>query len=294
MKKYYRIQPIYHGWGYGYGFFSNYRICLEHLIHHHETKGDGIPYIDWGRTTWVEGFTPNMSDILGHTRQTSKLIPNGNPFDYWFDQDIPQADDIIVDCTVPRRSEIIDHSKHYFDEPDQLIRQQTVDKLYIKPKQFILDKVDKIYEKELKGYTTLGMMIRGTEFDAIHPEYGIFTIHDYIKKIQTILDENPQINKLFFVSEDGDYIEALSKAFPNSYYVPNVFRKTDETPEYYNKVHCWIEVSTKRENHCRLLGEEAIVQTKLLGKCDYLFGKTSGLFCGGILWNENIKKVFKI
>ena len=58
MKTFYNISPTNHGWGYGYGFFSNYRICLEQLIHHDETNGVGIPYIDWDRTTWIEGFNP--------------------------------------------------------------------------------------------------------------------------------------------------------------------------------------------------------------------------------------------
>jgi hypothetical protein len=111
---------------------------------------------------------------------------------------------------------------------------------------------------------------------------------------QKILLENPEITKLFIVSEDMNYINELHKAFPDSYFIPNVFRRTDETDEYINRVHCWPNVSTKRPDHCKLLGEETIIQTKLLGKCDYLFGRLSGVFAGAVLWNENIKKVFKI
>jgi hypothetical protein len=124
--------------------------------------------------------------------------------------------------------------------------------------------------------------------------YGIFDVNDYIREIKKILDNNPQITKLFLASEDMEYIESLHKAFPNSYFMPNVFRRTDETMEYINHVHCWPNVSTKRENHCKLLGEETIIQTKLLGKCDYLFGRLSGIFTGAVLWNDNLKQVFKI
>jgi len=56
----------------------------------------------------------------------------------------------------------------------------------------------------------------------------------------------------------------------------------------------WPNVDRKRVNQNELLGEETIIQTKLLGKCDYLFGKHSGVFCGGILWGEKIKKICKI
>jgi hypothetical protein len=285
MTNVYQIEPVNHGWGFGYGFFSNYRICLEQLIHHHETNGIGKPYIDWSRTTWVEGFNPFESRTL---------IPNGNPFDFWFDQHIPREGDSVVKCTNGPRPDLIDHGKHYFDEPNQLLRQQTIDKLYIKPKQFILDKIEDIFDKEFNGHVVLGVMARGTEYNLHHPMYGVFNVNDYIAEIRKILEENKEITKLFIVSEDMEYVEALKQAFPNSYFIENVFRRTDETMEYINRVHCWPNVSTKRENHCQLLGEEVIIQTKLLGKCDYLFGRLSGIFAGAILWNENIKQIYKI
>ena len=61
-----------------------------------------------------------------------------------------------------------------------------------------------------------------------------------------------------------------------------------------NRVFLWPNVTTKRKNQNKLLGEETIIQTKLLGKCDYLFGIHSGVFAGAILWGENITKTFKM
>jgi hypothetical protein len=285
MSKYYQITPTNHGWKFGYGFFSNHRICLEQLIHHHETNGDGIPYIDWGNTTWVEGFNPfDSTTIMGP----------GNPFDLWFDQLVPSEGDEVVRCTNSPRPDLIDHAKHYFDEPEQLNRQQVIDKLYVKPKQYIIDKIDEIYEKEFKDEVVLSVMARGTEYNLHHPMYGIFGVDDYIKEIGKILEENKDITKLFIVSEDMEYITAISQAFPNSYFIPDVFRRTDETMEYINRVHCWPNVSTKRENHCQLLGEEVIIQAKLMGKGKYLFGRLSGMLAGAVLWNDNLEKVFKI
>ena len=285
MKHIHSIPPTNHGWHFGYGFFSNYRICLEQLIHHHETGGKGIPYIDWGQTTWVEGFNPFESNVL---------VPNGNPFDFWFDQVIPEVIDNVTVCKNGARPDLIDHGKHYFDEPTELLRQQTIDKLYIKPKQYIVDKINKIYKDEFEGHTVLGLMARGTEYNLHHPMYGVFGVQDYINEVKKILEENKEITKIFIISEDMEYIDAISKAFPESYFIPNVFRRTDESMEYINRVHCWPNVSTKREEHCKLLGEEVIIQAKLMGKCDYLFGRLSGMLAGGVLWNENIKKVFKI
>ena len=287
MKTYSLITPTKHGWHYGYGFFSNYRICLEELIHHHESGSVETPYISWANTTWVEEINPFEN----------KLGPSDiNPFDFWFEQPIINSDDVVKNNEYPphQYGTIIDHAQHYFDNPIELNRQQSIDKLYIKPKQYILDKIDEIYEKEFKGHVVLALMARGTEYNLHHPMYGVFGVEDYIKEVSKILEENPEITKLFIVSEDMEYIDALTKAFPNSYYMPNVFRRTDETMEYINHVHCWPNVSKKREDHCRLLGEEVIIQAKLMGKSDYLFGRLSGMLAGGVLWSENIKKVFKI
>ena len=292
METFYNITPTNHGWGYGYGFFSNYRVCLERLINHINNNGEEKPYINWDSTTWIEGFNPFESKTI---------LNSYNPFDLWFDQDIPKKDDIVNQSrdfgspfTNNPRPGLIDYSKHYFDEPEELLKQQTIDRLYIKPKQYIIDKIDEIYKKELKDYVVLGVMARGTEYNVHHPMYGVFDVNDYILKIRKILDDNPQINKLFIVSEDSEYVNAIHAEFPSSYFMPNVFRRTDETMEYINRVHCWPNVSTKRLDHCKLLGEETIIQTKLLGKCDYLFGRLSGVLTGAILWNENIKELFKI
>lgn len=283
--EYYKIVPTNHGWGFGYGFFSNYRICLEQLIHHHESGDSKVPYIDWGGTTWVEGFNPFESEVL---------IPNGNPFDFWFDQQVPSEADNVTLCVRKSNPNSFDHAKHFFGEPSELNRQQSIDSKYLKVKQHITDKIDEIYEKEFKGHTVLAVMARGTEYNLHHPMYGVFDVNDYIREIGVVLKDIPDITKLFIVSEDTEYIEAITKAYPNSYFVPDVFRRTDETMEYINRVHCWPNVSTNREDHCKLLGEEVIIQAKLMGKSDYLFGRLSGVFTGAVLWSENIKEVIQL
>jgi len=291
MNTYYNITPKNVGWGWGYGFFSNYRLCLEQLILHYESGSKDIPYINWSKTTWVEGFDPFESQICES---------NVNPFDFWFDQLIPNLSDTIINCTNGARPDIIHHAKHYFDEPEQLKRQQEVDKLYIKPKQYLIDKINEIYDNELSGHTVLGVMIRGSEYNqkTVNIDgfnlYGNHDISYYIEEIQKILDIHPEIDKLYLVSDEIDYINKLYDKFPSSYFIPNVFRRTDETMEYIFKVQHWMNVSKKREDHNKLLGEETIIQTKLLGKCDYLFGRLSGVLLSGVLWNEKLKNIYII
>jgi hypothetical protein len=285
--KYYNISPIFCQGQIGNGFFSNYRVCLEKLIIYHDNFiMSGTPYINWSNTTFVDGFFDKNS-----FNDNDQLI---NPFNYWFDQSIPNIDDELDNFIYSRQiPPIIDHRLHYFDNQQELDLQKKIDALYIKPKKFILDKVDEIYNKELNGHTILGVMVRGSEYNMYHPEYGIFNIDDYLREIDKILAENTKITKLFVVSEETEYVEKITNYFKSSYFVPNVFRRTDETIDDIKNVH-WINQSQKRKNHCKLLGEEVIIQTKLLGKCDYLFGKHSGTIAGAILWGENIKKFYKI
>ena len=143
----------------------------------------------------------------------------------------------------------------------------------------------------VEGYKVLGLVARGTENILHHPQYGTFGIEDYINYVKAYLQENKDIDKVYIVSEDSHWVEALHKALPNSYFVPDVFRRTDETMEYMNRVHCWPCVSNKRKNQAQLLGEEIILQAKLLGKCQHLAGKHGGIMAGGVLWSENTEKV---
>jgi hypothetical protein len=296
MKKYYSISPIFNPGGIGSGFFSNYRIVLEKLINFDKNPNGMVPYVNWANTTFVDGFNPIIEN--GYVIGGDMVIDDtNNPFNLWFDQENPynlntQLDNIIISPI--ERTMNIDHTKHYFNDTE-LLKQQEVDRKYIKPKQYILDKIDEIYEKEFKGHVVLGIMARGSEYNHWHGDiYGVFGSDDYIKKIKEILDNNPEITKLFIVSDETDYVNAIHKAFPSSYFMPNVFRRTDETDEYINRVPCWMNVSTKRNDHCKLLGEETIIQTKLLGKCDYLFGRKCGVLSGAVLWNENIKELITL
>ena len=297
MKKYYSISPIFNPNGIGSGFFSNYRIVLEKLSYYHENGNLGTPYINWANTTFVDGFNPIF--VNGQTTGEFMTMDDTiNPFNLWFNQEnpyelnIPEENIIITPIDRVNHPYRIEHSQNYFNNPTELKRQQTIDKLYIKPKQYIIDKIDDIYEKELKGHSVLGVMARGSEYNHWHGNiYGVFGVDKFISGIEAALKNNPEIDKIFIVSDETDYVNKISEAFPSSYFVPDVFRRTDETLEYINEIPYWMNISDKRKNHCSLLGEETVIQTKLLAKCDYLCGIHCGVLAGAVLWNENIKKI---
>lgn len=295
-KTFYSISPICELNGIGSGFFSNYRRCLDKLIDFHQMNRTETVYINWANTTFVEEFNPisHYGKIIGGEMP---IDDSNNPFNHWFEQENPYELNVPVNNIIISSMEMshnINHCVDYFNEPS-LELQQLVDRKYIKIKDNIQQKIDSIYQQHFDGHTVLGVMLRGSEFDYWHGDlYGYQSIKSYILAIKKILLGNPQITKLFIVSDETEYVNKTSDTFPSSYFIPNIFRRTDETDEYIIRVGCWMNVSKKRENHCRLLGEETIIQTKLLSKCDYLFGRHCGIIAGAVLWNENIKKIFRL
>ena len=75
----------------------------------------------------------------------------------------------------------------------------------------------------------------------------------------------------------------------------DVYRRTDESIEdivAFSLLYCLV---TPRENHKRLLGEECLIQAKLLSKSDYLLVKQCGTASAAIFFAENnLKNVFYI
>ena len=254
-------------------------------------------YINWANTTFVEEFNPliHYGEIIGGEMP---IDDSNNPFNHWFEQENPYelnvpVDDIII-SNIERPPTNINHGMDYFNDPS-LELQQFVDRKYIKIKDIIQQKIDSLYQEHFDGHNVLGVMLRGSEYNHWHGGiYGEQSINTYISKIKKVLLKNPQITKLFIVSDETEYVNKISDAFPSSFFLSNIFRRTDETDEYIKRVPCWMNVSKKRENHCKLLGEETIIQTKLLSKCNSIFGRHCGIIAGAVLWNEKINKIFKI
>jgi hypothetical protein len=288
-KIFYNISPNIRD-NYGSGFFANYRISLSKLISFHNQNIDGIPYVNWSRTLFVEGFTcdPTYPECLEKNPKESSY----NPFDFWFEQQIPNSHDKILNFEHNILSGIINHSKNYWKESGLDI-QRVVDNLYIKPKRHLIENINNTYKNYFEGGEILGVVARSTEYQTFHKEYGFFTPENYIRTIEKILSMNNEIKKIFIVCEDLEFLLQIKNHFNSiSFYLENVYRRTDEPYSYVNKTICWPNFSNRRENHCRLLGEETIIQTKLLGQCDYLVGGHSGVMSGAILWGEKIKNFY--
>ncbi len=261
------------------GFFSNFFYVISMLI---ECDQKGLtPYVDLRRTSFVEGYNPYFDPIP---------VNPPNPWDLWFIQEQPTEEDILVPVEFSTKN--FAHDIHLWGRADLPYARSIADKyVHIRPQ--ILSRFWTLYNELLQGKTVLGVMARGCEFNTYHPEFGKHDISSWLGATTAVLRQHPEITDVFLVTEDSSYIEPFCKEFPNTIYLKDVFRRTKQTMNFMINTPLWPSMDSPRENHCKLLGEECLIQALLLGRSDYLCVKQCGTSSGAIFYaTDNLKDVF--
>ena len=254
------------------GFFSNFFSSLSTAMD--SEKNGLIPYIVLDRTIFAE-----YSDVKGV-----------NTFNWWFDQQIPDSDDLVIN--IPNNLDNINQATRLWQREDVPSIRYFFNK-YFKVKDHIKESVELFYEEKLKCKITVSVMARGTEYTKMHAHYGNHTVYSFIDSVKKVIEEHPEVNNVFLVTEDNDWVEAFKNEFSNLTYM-DVFRKTDQPIEAWENRTEWAYENPRRANHTRILGEECLTQALLLGKCDYFVCKQCGTSSAGILFNENFKNVYYV
>jgi hypothetical protein len=262
----------------GGGFFANFFSAVSNIVTCHQHGL--IPYVNSSKTAFAEGFTVTDGAPLN----------SDNPWDWWFDQETPTDNDIIVPINFDPTINF-SHEHRVWQRPDIPYVKTIVDK-YIHIKKEILEKVDEYKVKNFDNHVVLGIMARGAEMNAIHPQYGNQTIETWVQGTKDILNKHPEIDVIFMVTEDSNYIPIFLNEFPDTIYLKGVFRKTDETLEDMIRFSLFYCIANTRENHSKILGEECLTQALLLSKCDYLLVKQCGTSSAAIFYGDKIKDVF--
>jgi hypothetical protein len=265
----------------GGGFFSNY-FCMLAMTMTCDQR-NLKPYIDLSNTAFVEHYNPY--------KDPPPVNPE-NPWDWWFEQDHPTESDTII--PIEFNLQPFNQDKDIWKRPD-LPFARSIAKKYFHVRPHILKRVDDHYEELLKGKVTLGVMARGCEMNTYHSEFGVFTIESWLNQIPEILALHPEINSIFLVTEDSHFIPDFVDKFLNTVYLKDVFRRTTETLSQMVNIPLWPCFSSARENHCRLLGEECLIQAMLLGRCDYMLIRQCGTALGASLYaTESLKDVIYV
>lgn len=247
------------------GFFSNYfsvlstmGICLSRGL---------IPYVD-ATNTW---FNPTCNFIDDSVSDVTI-----NPWDWWFIQEKEEGA-TFVELGLDRGG--ITHVPSEFSNYYALPLMREVADRHCKIKFNILEEEELLYEQHIKNKNTLGILARGTEMLVHHPEYPKVFPSTWPGVIKFVLDRHPDIGNIFLVSDDRRIIESVLEAYPEVKYLEHFFRSSNQTEEELsNKVSPWWLFSPDgNPDHRKRVGEEALIQTRLLSKCNYFVGSHSGM-----------------
>lgn len=244
------------------GFFSNITFILNHLKICEEMNF--IPIID------LQNYPSLHNEI--------KIIKNTkNSWEYYFEKlNKYSLDEVYKSKNVYLSSETF-QKKMFIDMTNNKIS-KNFNK--IKVKKEILHKVNNFYKKKFdKNDKILGVHFRGSTYKTARGHGFPLTKDLMIKNIQFLLKKF-NYNKIFLVTEEQEYLKTLKENFRDKLIYYNSFRmkKLDSFKIY------------PRKNHRYLLGEEILIETILLSKCDGLtFIKSNVISAAKMFAKKKIK-----
>lgn len=170
-------------------------------------------------------------------------------------------------------------------------------KKYISIKPNIIDKIDLFYEENLKpNKTKIAVHLRGGRGakelyheDNVQLEYYKDCINEWI------LDNNIENYCIFVASDSNQAIKYMSSNFKNVKFYP-----CHRTDSYYINGKSYADVQEVGWNpkgkqfmpHKRAeIGEEALIESQLLSKCDIMFHHDSLLAIGAANFNPNMELI---
>jgi hypothetical protein len=259
----------------GSGFYSNYFSVLS-TIQDCTTK-KLKPYVD-ASNTW---FNPTYN-VKDNTVSDLSI----NPWDWWFIQN--KKEDITSSVKVGINRQHINHRPDFFVFSKSKSRFKALAKEFCAIKSYILEEEELLYKQYIENKNTLGILARGTEMLIHHPEYPKVITSSWPEIIKLCLSQNPDIDNIFLVSEDKEILKSIVNAYPETKYLEHFFRSTTQTrAELSHKgAPWWLSSPNGNPNHRKRLGEESLIQIRLLSRCNYFLGSHSGMFNAVNFFNE--------
>lgn len=140
-----------------------------------------------------------------------------------------------------------------------------------------------------KGEKVLGIHVRGTDMknNLGHPVPA--AISTYLEHAKRILEDDPEITKIFLATDEYNTIETFKKEFQDtrwSLFMTDAFRVWDTGEKKRIGIH-ETHVENARPMHKYLLGKEVLNDAYFLNKCDYLLCGHSNISNVALLWNHN-------
>jgi len=243
----------------GGGTFSKFMVAVDAVIRQIPNVEDiDSLYIDIDR------------DRIDKTRQMNL---NLNPFDFVLEQ----SDDNITRTVKPLNNYI--NYTNILENPNYKKLSTVCSKLKIK--DVVLDRIDNSITED-----TLGVHVRITDMNLMHPEYGKPSTKDYIKKINELTNEK-KFKNIFVASDNKKSIELIGNDFDI------LFNNVNNRSKHE---HGGLNHTTylRRQSGESQFWIDSFVEMISLSRCGELLYKMSSLNSASVLFSNTIKKTYRI
>jgi hypothetical protein len=142
---------------------------------------------------------------------------------------------------------------------------------YIRAKQHIQDKVDQFERENFRGDFVLGVHYRGTDkwTEAVRLPY-----ESVIEKIRECIPQTEY--RIFVATDETAFLETMQEAFPTRVVATVAHRATGKKGVHFSK-----------EDHYEI-GEEALIDSLLLARCNLLIRTSSSLSLWSTYFNPEM------
>lgn len=251
----------------GGGLFSNLLFVLNHLII--SDKYNYIPIVD-------------MKNFPTLYNEKTKILGTYNSWEYYFDavskvnlDEVYQSKNVIF-ADLNKNNKIARNYKH------SLILKR-IFKKYIKIKQKYHNNVKLFEKKNLKGNKVLGVHFRGTDMKT----YPNHPLPPSAKQMLYLVEQaliKYKFDKIFLVTDQLKYLDLFKKKFGNKLCYRNSFRSNKSK----------IFHLTERKNHRYNMGVDALEDTLLMSKLNYLICSRSNMSDVASIMISNKLKILEI
>jgi len=232
------------------------------------------------KTALENNMIPVVDMRLGLSFYNEKKAINGsdNPWEYYFEQPCGYALDEVYKSKniVLSSGKVGKFADFYFSK-----KAFPIYKTYLHAKSALIEEIDQFFSTFFTGGKILGVHFRGGDMIRA-PEHE--TPPDPIRmiaKVNEFLEKHP-VDRIFLVTEVLEYAYLFKKMFPDKLLLAEEFRGTNTINHY--------RIMYPRENHRYLLGREAIINTFLLSRANYLIAGGKSMVASG----SNISRTAQI
>lgn len=170
-----------------------------------------------------------------------------------------------------------------WDDPSETLRRQAKAVIdgFIRPRTYILQKMDGFFERHMAGHYVIGVHARGTDATSKREvrsfRQGSLVLTRYVAEIERLREQHPQA-KILVASDERSSLHYLSQAFPGRVIAYDTVRHQSGEAAGLGPTG-WIMpayISGDRDLAAKN-GEDAVIEYLLLSRCEYLIHNGSSL-----------------